>query len=357
MKYSHGNPLVKEPLSRSILLALAVLAGICLLVWFGVEQWYQTSLEPRAQTAEEVIFPVNPGMSTIDIADELEQQELIRSATAFIWYLNRQDSETALQAGTYRLRASLSTPEIADMLIKGQVDTSLLTIPPGLRLDEMLEKVFVPAGFSAAEVERAFAARYTVDILTDKPSQASLEGYIYPETFQITEDSTVESIIQRAIEEMSAQVTPTIRQGIKKQGLTMHEAVILASIIQEEASDTEDQRKVAQVFLSRLEKDMSLGADATFRYAAEIEGVEASPELDSPYNTRQVSGLPPGPIANFNLSALEAVANPADTDFLYFVHGDDCSDPNSTTCTTYFARTAEQHEANVEKYCVEYCQF
>jgi UPF0755 protein len=333
-----------------------VLLAITLLAWIGVEQWYRTSLEPRQQEAEEVIFPVTPGMSTIDIANQLEKKELIRSATAFVWYLNRQEGMPVLQAGTYRLSATLSTPEIADKLINGEVDHTLITIPPGYRLDELVDKVFVPAGFDKQEAETALQARYDSPILADKPSSASLEGYIFPETFQINDNSTPSSIIQRALDELSDRLTPEIRTGLRRQGLSLHEAVILASIIQEEASDTEDQRRVAQVFLRRLDEGMELGADATFRYAAEISGQTPSPDLDSPYNTRRHEGLPPGPIANFNLSSLEAVANPADTDFLYFVHGDDCFDQNRSSCTTYFAETLSEHEQNVERYCVRYCQ-
>lgn len=356
MKYIYGGNITRTPLLRNLMLALGILAAIGLLIWFGVEQWYQTSLEPKNTSTEEIIFPVTPGMSTIDIATELEQQELIRSATAFIWYVGRHDGGATIQAGTYRLNAGLSTPEIAEMLINGRIDSSLLTIPPGLRLDELAEKVFAKAGFTADEIEAALNARYNNAILADKPSRSSLEGYIFPETLQITKSSTLTSIIERSFDEFNNRLTPAIRQGIKAQGLSLHEAIILASIIQEEASDVEDQRKVAQVFLSRLDQDMVLGADATFRYGAAITGQPGTVDLDSPYNTRIHGGLPPGPIANFNLSALEAVANPADTDFLYFVHGDDCLDDNQAGCTTYYAKTIEEHESNVRKYCARNCQ-
>lgn len=353
----HGSTIANKPLVRSLLLSFAVLAGIALLVWFGVEQWYQTSLEPRTAEAEEVAFAVTPGTSLLEVANELEEREIIRSATAFVWYMNRQDGDAVLQAGTYSISASQSTPEIASMFIAGDIDHTLITIPPGYRLDELVDKVFVPAGYDRAEVERALQQRYTSGVLVDKPSRSSLEGYLYPETFQITVDSTPESIIQRALEEFTEQLTPTIRDGLKKQGLSLHEGVILASIVQKEAYDTEDQRKVAQVFLKRLEEGMELGADATFEYGAAVEGGEPTPELDSPYNTRRNAGLPPGPIANFNLSALEAVANPADTDYLYFVHGDGCHDEDpGTDCTTHFANTIEEHEANVDRYCRSYCR-
>src|SRR5690606_19503304 len=138
--------------------------------------------------------------------------------------------------------------------------------------------------------------------------------------------------------------------------LSLHQAIILASIVHKESYDFEDQRQVAQVFLKRLEMGIPLGADATFRYAAAIAGQEPSVDFESPYNTRINAGLPPGPIANFEIEALRAVASPDDSDYLYFVHGDGCHDEDSTTpCVTYFSKTQSEHEANTIKYCREYC--
>jgi UPF0755 protein len=130
--------------------------------------------------------------------------------------------------------------------------------------------------------------------------------------------------------------------------LNFTQAVILASIVEREVNTARDRPLVAQVFLKRLNEDMALGADSTFVYAAEKDGKPPAINYPSPYNTRLHKGLPPGPIANFTVDAIEAVANPANTDYLYFVTGDDN--------ITRYAKDAEGHQKNVEKYCGERCK-
>jgi UPF0755 protein len=135
---------------------------------------------------------------------------------------------------------------------------------------------------------------------------------------------------------------------LKERGMNLHQGVILASIIQQEVADPQEQKQVSQVFQKRLGAGMALESDATFVYAAKQMGVEPSVNLDSPYNTRKVPGLTPGPIANFNFSAIEAVVAPAPGEYVYFVSGDDGK--------TYFANTQDEHNANIQQHCKKLCQ-
>lgn len=347
MKYHIGvKHQQKRPLQLVIIAALVLLAIIG-FVSTGVTRWYDRNLQPVNANAQEIVFIVEAGESTRTIADRLESSGLIRHANTFIWYVNRQNPST-IQAGNYRLGGFLSAKAIAAILINGQVDTDIVVIPPGLRLDQ-IHTILVNSGFDDTSVTEALAKAYDHPLLARfKPAQASLEGYIYPESLQITADSTPESVISRTFDVFLNLLSDPILDGIRQQGLSVHEAIILASIIQEEVSEPETQRTVAQVFLTRLKSGMPLGADPTFRYAAVISGQDASPELDHPYNTRKYAGLPPGPIANFTISALEAVANPSPTDYIYFVSGDDG--------TTHFSRTFAEHEANIARYCIELCR-
>jgi UPF0755 protein len=337
----------KPGLNRILLIGLAVIAALGILGWVVAEQWYKDNLRPVAEQTSEVIFTIEPGQSTRDIARELEEAGIIRDETAFIWYLNRSSTVGDLQAGTYRLDPGQPADVIAQILIEGDVASNLITISPGVRLDQ-IQTIFERAGFDAGEVAAALSADYNHPLLRFKPSMASLEGYIYPETLQFTAEMSPGEIIERSFDELNDLLTPQLLKQIENQGLTVHEAIILASIVQEEVSDPETRKQVAQVFLRRLDEGISLGADPTFRYAAAVTGQEATPDLDDPYNTRIYPGLPPGPIANFTISALEAVANPADTDYLYFVSGDNGN--------TYFSRTAEEHQANIDRYCDELCR-
>ncbi len=329
-----------------LMMLIAVVAVVALISFIGVRHWYKTSLQPLNPSATPVLFVVAPGSRAVSIADSLESAELIKSSSAFNWYIGRENVRDKLQAGTYRLSAALSVEEIVEKLLTGDIATNVVTILPGKRLDEVALQM-VAAGFSKGAVDRALAHKYNHPLLSSKPNASSLEGYIYPETYNISTGANAQQFIERTFDTMYAQITDEMMAGFKRQGLSLHEAIILASIVQQETPSPSEQVKVAQVFIRRLNIGMELGADPTFYYAAAISGQDPTPSLQSPYNTRINAGLPPGPIGNFNLSALEAVANPAKTQFLYFVAGDDG--------ITRFSKTLEEHERLTREYCTELC--
>jgi UPF0755 protein len=146
---------------------------------------------------------------------------------------------------------------------------------------------------------------------------------------------------------MNTRLTPKIKTGFKKQGLNIYQGIILASIVEQESSNPDDSPIIAQVFLSRLRAGMALGSDVTAKYASVLNGVTFSPSVKSPYNTRLVTGLPPGPIGTVSAVSLNSIAYPANTSYLYFVTGDNG--------TTYFSYTGEQHETLVQTYCIKAC--
>ncbi len=322
-------------------LLIATVTGL-----IGVRQWYRNSLQPRDTTASVQSFVVETGLSALSIGDDLEEAGLIRSSTAFGWYVDRENVRDRLQAGTYELSASQTIPEIVDKLVNGEVATNIVTILPGYRLDQV-EDQMVAAGFKRSQVQAALGDDYDHDILKNKPGSASLEGYVFPDTYQIGKATSARSLILRTFDNFDARLNSRIRGGLVHQHLSLHDAITLASIVQQETDDPKDQPLVAQVFLRRLRIGMALGSDVTYMYAAALTGQVATPDLDSLYNTRKYAGLPPGPIGNFNLSALKAVAFPADTDYLYFVAGDDG--------VVHFSRTLEEHENLTQKYCTKLC--
>jgi UPF0755 protein len=253
-----------------------------------------------------------------------------------------------LKAGSFELSPSMSTQEIVNVLVEGKEISSLFTIGPGLRVDQ-IRKRLIDAGFAEAEVDAALEPTQYADIAvarTIKPG-ATLEGYIYPESFRIDRATTPTQVVRRAITELDKIVTPDLAAKLEQKGLTIYDAITLASIIEKEVSSPEDRKKVAQVFLSRLESDMSLGADATYLYASAVYGGEPFPSNDSPYNTRKYGGLPPGPISNFSRTAIEAIAEPSGTNYLFYVTGDDG--------INYFTSTEAEHLAAVAKYCTITC--
>lgn len=345
---------VKPKLRLARRLSLTV-AAVVVLVGAGALGWYKWAIGPVSTTADTQSFTVASGEMPAVIAQHLEQARLIRSAFAFEMYAKIHGVANSLQAGTYELSPGQTVASILEELVKGQNTTRDIFIPPGLTLkqlaDPTIQGSFAAQGFSAQEIQQAFSATYTTPLLKDKPADASLEGYIFPETFQIKSGDTLQSVVQRSLDELYARLSQGgLIEKFASRGLTIHQALTLASIVQKEVTNVDDQRQVAQVFLKRLSEGMMLGSDVTFMYAANQAGVAPSVTIDSPYNTRKYVGLPPGPIANMNLSALEAVADPASGDYLYFVAGD--GDDNGKT---FFSTTYEEHEAAIAAHCHTLC--
>ena len=204
-------------------------------------------------------------------------------------------------------------------------------------------------GFQETDITAAFEAVRDHPLLRNVPSEARLEGYLFPDTYQVGPSTSAEELVRLMLDTFQKRVSedPSINAGITAQGLSFEQAVIIASIVQKEVPDYETQKTVAQVFLKRLKEGIPLGADPTFRYAAAVEGGPSDPSNNSRYNTRKYTGLPPTAISNFNISALKAVANPSSTDYLYFVAGDDK--------ITRFSHTLAEHEALTRQHCTTLC--
>ncbi len=312
--------------------------------------WYQQQLAAVDTTdTEKVKVTIELASSPNAIASLLEDEGLIRSDTAFLWYTRFMGVQGQLQAGTYRLSPSESTPEIVDHLVKGNVDSFDITFLPGATLAQD-RTVLMEAGYSETEVDAALNASYESPLFAGKPAGTDLEGYIYGETYRFGDTASVQDILTHVFEVFYGVIEENnLIAAYQAQGLSLYEGITLASIVQREASgNNDDQYQIAQVFYSRLNLGMVLGSDVTYQYIADKLGVPRDPNLDSPYNTRRYAGLPPGPIAAPGLQALLAVAHPAEGDYLFFLSGDDH--------VTYFARTLEEHEANIANHCQLKCQ-
>ena len=209
--------------------------------------------------------------------------------------------------------------------------------------------------YTEEEVEAAFSADYDFDFLVERPEGASLEGYLYPETHNFYATATVEEILTVFLQEMGKVIEENnLREVYSAQGLTLHEGITLASVVQKEAP-SQEQPTVAQVFLTRLSLGVPLGSDVTVSYALDTIDPDritytdnaAALLVDSCYNTRRYAGLPCGPIANPGLNALLAVANPTDTAYLYFLTGDDG--------LMYYSYTEYEHSQNIYAHCQVLC--
>jgi UPF0755 protein len=341
------------------------MVGVLCIVGLGL--YYLVSLRPVDITdtsAQKVV--IAEGQSFATIAHNLEERSVIKNAFTFEIMARLSGKHNQVKAGTCTLTRSESAEQILDKITSGCHDFKVITFYPGATIHESLSKptsmdvtdVLLAAGYAQADIEAALSKTYItkgIDLFADKPSGTDLEGYIYGETYYVDTDATVEDILQTAFDQMASDVQIGGYQAkFKAHGLSLYEGITLASIVQRELSCSsgatscyEDQEKIAQIFYNRLDSSMTLGSDVTFYYAADKLGVAPSTDIESPYNTRRYAGLPPGPIAAPGKHALDAVANPALTDYLFFLAGDDG--------IVYYARTNEEHQANITAHCQVLC--
>lgn len=328
-----------------------IVAGVSLLILLllaGLAFYLQNLRPVDPQDTSIQTVEIVTGMTPDEIGHKLYQANLIRHETAFMVYTRISGVRNKLQAGTYTFTRQQSTQEIVSMLTKGpNIDEFEVTFLPGATLADSRRRL-IEVGFSEAEVDKAFSAQYGHPLLEGKPADADLEGYIFGETHRFMRGTSVKEVLTRFFDDYYQVIKDNnLIAGFKQQGLTLFEGITLASIVQRESGGG-DESQIAQVFLLRLQKGIQLGSDVTYQYIADKLGVARDVNLDNPYNTRRYPGLPPGPIASPGVTALKAVAAPAEGDYLYFLSGDDDK--------TYFARTEAEHEANIRNHCQKKCQ-
>ena len=330
-----------------------LIAAVVILIGVGgtalvLRGWYGSNLKPVSSSAETQFFTIEQGSGVHPIAVGLQADGLIRSSSAFETYVTANNYRDKLQAGTYKLSPAMSVQTIVAKFVNGDVTHDLLTILPGKRLDE-IKQIFKDAGYSSSDIKAAFnPSRYAGHPALDSlPKGASLEGYLYPDSFQKQSNTTATVIVRQSLDQMNKYLTGDIIGGFKAQNLSIYEGITLASIVGEETDIPADQPFVAQVLLKRLSDGMLLQADATAHYASDASGQPRSLSIDSPYNTYLNKGLPPGPISNVTKEALYAVAHPAKTDYVYYFTGEDCK--------MHYSKTLEEHDSAIARYGVKSC--
>jgi len=329
------------------LLSLAVvLVFFLILSSFGYIQYLLTPIQQKA-----VDFIIQENQSIRELARELQNKGVIRSATAFILYLRTFKLDKDIKAGDYHLEPVSSIKQLISSLQKGQEKLIKYTIPEDYRIQKIAQKLakeglvdekrFIEL---ATQKGTTFAFRYS-----DQVKEGNLEGFLFPNTYLISKP-TEEKVIEQMLLEFEKEVNDELLKGLAKTKLTLRQIIILASVIEKEAMVESEQALIASVFYNRLAIDMPLQSCATVEFALYQQGIFKDSyvlsleelKTESPYNTYQHAGLPPGPICNPGLGAIKAALNPAKTDFYYFAAKGDGSHA--------FGRTLDEHNANVEKY-------
>ena len=345
------------------ILALAIVAGIGVGLLVGSPSFRQNAsaalaerLDVRASDdARPTRFSVRSGESTASIAARLEGARLVDSALGFRLLARLRGADGQLQAGEYVLRANMTSGEIIAAL-SGGGNAGGFTIPEGWRAAEIADLLDRRGLLQRDEfLGLVREGTFENDFLQGRPAGASLEGYLFPDTYQFLPGTPAREVVQAMLDDFGRRLTPELRAKARARGLSLHEILTLASIVEREAVLPEERPIIAGVFYNRIEKDMLIQADATVQFAvagpnpASITGgywkrglTQLDLGAESPYNTYRQRGLPPGPICSPGLDAIRAAIEPETTDYLYFVAKSDGSH--------VFARTLKEHNENVARY-------
>jgi len=311
--------------------------------------------QAAGQDPTPVKFTVGLGDSARSIGERLQEAKLIRSSDLFRAYVVVNGLDKTIQAGDFMLAQTMTIPEIAGELGRAMSTDVTLLIKEGWRLEEIGETLSNTEDLSITLDSYmqlvgpgADFGDYAASFLQELAPGTSLEGFLFPDTYLLSPDATAQDVVVRMLDNFDQRVTADMRAGFQEHGLTLQQAVTLASIVEREAVIAEERPTIASVYYNRLSVGMKLDADPTVQYAlASQPGATAWwPQLllddlqfDSPYNTYLNAGLPPGPIANPGLSSLQAVAQPAETDFMFFRAACDGSGQHN------FSVTFEEHQA------------
>jgi UPF0755 protein len=313
--------------------------------------WYRHTAEPYrgyAGTDQSVTIP--QGLGTNAIGTRLVDAGVVRDRLTFRIALWMSGRARHLQAGEYRFDRAMTAREVIDKIARGEVDVQAITFPEGLTIAEMA-RIFEAAGFGAASAFAA-ASRDVSLVQTIDPTAMDLEGYLFPDTYLVSRKIDAPALVRLMVGRFVGVMTPALLADAATVGLDARQLMTLASMVEKETAKAEERPMVAAVYLNRLKIGMGMQCDPTVIYALQragrYDGNLRRDDLmfDSRYNTYRYSGLPPGPIAAPGKASIEAAARPAQADYLYFVSRNDG--------THVFSRTLAEHNANVQRYQVEY---
>ncbi len=305
-------------------------------------------VSPRDPNGAQLTFHIEQNETVDSIAQRLQNQGLINSASAFRDYLVYMGLDTGIQAGDYDLSPALSIVDIAHRLQDATPEDVTFVVLPGWRMEEIAASL--PTSGLSATPDEFLAAAASTDHFDFLQDAASTEGFFFPDTYILPRVTDAGQLVDAMRRDFALHLTNDLRDSFVRHGLSVYQAVTLASIVQREAVHEQEQPIIASVFYNRLNSGMNLGSDPTVQYALGYNALQGSwwtnplsaqdLQFDSLYNTYIYSGLPPGPIANPGLSALRAVAFPADTQYYFFRAR--CDDSGYHV----FAETFEQHLQN-----------
>lgn len=342
-----GVPRRSRWLAGTLVLVLGLLVGIGL----AANHYVRLAHAPyKGYSEAELFFTVERGASGRSIGRKLAEESIVSDARVFSAMLRYRGDMAKLQAGEYLFREPMSMFQVADKLVSGDVYTFSVTVPEGLTLHETAELLDQRGVSEAHELISVFQSPALVRDID--PDASDLEGYLFPSTYRFPREPSPELVVRTMVNQFRELYERSWRGAAEGKELSARELVTLASIIEKETGTDAERSLIGSVFWNRIERGMPLQSDPTIIYALKLEGRfdgnlrRRDLQMLSPYNTYQVRGLPPGPIASPGQNSIRAVLEPAETKYLYFVSKNDG--------TSYFSETLREHNAAVRKYQVEY---
>ncbi len=300
----------------------------------------------RGQDSHRYVFQVKPGMSSHEVATQLKQKELISSEFMFLLLAKIEMKADSIKAGDYELTTQMTTFDIIDTLTSGQTIARRITIPEGYTINQIAQ-LLEDQNLGSAAVFKQLAKSYApYDYMTTTNPNLlyHAEGFVFPDTYSISSGMTEQQILKMLVGQFDKKVTPEMRRKAAEKGINVYQLTILASLVEREARLGAERPIIAGVFINRLRQNMPLQSCATIQYILGTPKAELSiqdTEINSPYNTYLHDGLPPGPIANPGIAALQAVVDATPTEYLYFVA--------SSNGSHQFSKTYEEHLAAIER--------
>ncbi|MRN55969.1 endolytic transglycosylase MltG [Paenibacillus monticola] len=334
-----------------ILILLLVAAG-------GGGAWYiWNGMQPVEPAGPAVTFTIEKGMGSAEIADLLEHNGIIRKSLFFKGYLKWSKEGSLFKAGTYTASPGDTYDDLITRLNQGDVvKTEMVnfTIPEGFTADQVAAKLATAWNQDATVflgLLNSGAGLTEADVLgipQDQKLRHRLEGYLFPETYELAKDSTPQEIVEAMLEQLTKKLDtiPDWRQKLKERGISLHKLLTVASLVEREVVVDSERPLVAGIIYNRLDEGQKLEIDATVQYLLEKQKARLynkDLKVDSPYNTYKYAGLPPGPISNPGLASIQAALEPKASDYFYYVTKKDGTQGH------LFAKTYKEHLANIEK--------
>lgn len=339
---------------------LIVLFLLCAIALGGFYYWINSSLKDQVKhDKSDTYITIEKGETPNQIIGKLANQGIIKSPLATQVYLRTFGDASKLQAGEYQFSSPISPLQVLEELESGKQKTIRLTIPEGWTRFDIAKRIAdkFPTNPPMDEKAVLYLMNDASSISNIDPNAKNLEGFLYPTTYHFPQETTPQEVIKRMVDQFKTTWKPEWTQMAQKLGRTNQEIVTIASLIENETKVPAERRIVSSVIYNRLDKNMALGIDATNVYIAKLlgrwDGVinKSDIEVDHPYNTRKISGLPPGPISSASESSLEAALNPAKTDYIYYVLDVDKNDGSHN----FYASAAEfeKGKAKYQKWLAE----